>query len=426
MFLSAVGENRLFRNTGTAFEDVTTAAGVAGASTQWSTSSAFFDADNDGDLDLFVCNYVKWSREIDLELNYTLNGTDRAYGPPTNFEGEFCTLYRNRGDGTFADVSAEAGIQVTNPATGLPVGKSLAVMPFDLDDDGDLDLLVANDTTQNFLFENRGDGTFEEIGARSGVAFDGMGASTGAMGIDAAWFRNDDEIAVGIGNFANEMTSFYVKQGADLQFSDDAIVEGVGSPSRQVLSFGLVFLDADLDGRSDFVQANGHLEEEINQIQASQHYRQPAQLFWNRGPDARSTFALVPPEQTGDLAVPIVGRGATRADIDGDGDLDVLLTQTGGRPHLLRNDQGLGHRWLRVRVDAIGARVELTAGGTTQRRLVMPTRSYLSQVEMPVTFGLGEHDSVESLVVRWPDGAEQAVPVDGVDREVVVSRRSDD
>jgi hypothetical protein len=196
-----------------------------------------------------------------------------------------------------------------------------------------------------------------------------------------------------------------------------------------VLSFGLFFFDYDLDGRLDFLQANGHLEEEINQIQASQHYRQPAQLFWNGGCEGRPCFVEVEKTGVGDLSRPMVGRGASYADIDGDGDLDIVITQTGGRPLLLRNDQQTGHHWLRVKLkgrppnsEAIGARVQLRAGGVTQTRLVMPTRSYLSQVELPVTFGLGMEGEVESLVIIWPDGSRQELPGVPPDATVTVKQ----
>ncbi len=428
VFVTAVGPNRLFRNQGDgSFREVTEQAGVTGAADAWSTGAAFFDYDGDGDLDLFVGNYVRWSREIDLQVDFRLTGIGRAYGPPTAFEGAHPYLYRNQGDGTFADVSAAAGVQVANPATGRPVAKALGVAPVDLDGDGRLDLLVANDTVQNFLLRNRGDGTFEEIGTAAGVAFDRDGAATGAMGIDTARYRNDEALAVAIGNFANEMTSFYVTQGVPDLLADEAIQAGIGPASRQALTFGLFFFDADLDGQIDLLQANGHLEAEINQVQPSQHYAQPAQLFWNCGPDCPAAYVPVPGQRLGDLARPMVGRGATYADVDGDGDLDVLLTENGGPPRLLRNDQALGHHWLRVRLlgrapnpDAIGARVELTAGGVTQYRQVMPARSYLSQVELPVTFGLGQSAAVERLRVTWPDGSAEDVPVEGVDRLVTV------
>ncbi len=428
VFLTAVGPNRLFRNDGGTFKDVTRSAGVAGESERWSSSAGFFDYDNDGDLDLFVCNYVQWSREIDIELDFSLNGTDRAYGPPTNYQGTHSYLYRNDGGGKFTDVSAEAGIEVANPATGAAMGKALALTFADVDDDGFLDIFVANDTVQNVAFQNKGDGTFKEIGSVSGLGFDSTGSATGAMGIDVADFANGDYLGVGIGNFSNETTSFYVQQPRNpWQWVDQANAEGIGSPSRLKLSFGLFFFDYDLDGRQDLLQANGHLEDEINEVQPSQHYLQPAQVFWNCGPKAKSCFAAVDEKELGDLSRPIVGRGAGYADIDADGDLDVLLTQTGGKPLLIRNEQDLGNHWLRVKAvgsgnntDAIGAEVILVAGGETQRRFVMPSRSYLSQVELPVTFGLGKNDGVESLVVRWPDGSEQTVSVDDVDTTITV------
>jgi hypothetical protein len=427
LFLTALGPNRLLRNTGSRFEDVTAAAGVAGDPDRWSTSAGFFDYDNDGDLDLFVCNYVLWSREVDLELNFTLNGTDRAYGPPKLYRGAHSYLYRNDGGGRFTDVSTESGIEVVNPATGEPAGKALALTFVDVDDDGRLDVFVANDTVQNFLFRNNGDGTFEEVGAQSGVGFDNAGSATGAMGIDAADYGNDGGLGVGIGNFANESTSFYVQQRSPWQFVDMSAAEGVGSPSLLKLTFGLFFFDYDLDGRLDLLQANGHLENEIREIQPSQSYAQPAQLFWNCGREAGACFAAVEEAALGELARPIVGRGASYADVDGDGDLDVLLTQTGGPPLLLRNDQQLDRHWLRVRLaaeggnrDAIGARVELSAGGVTQRRTVMPTRSYLSQVELPLTFGLGEADRVDALRVTWPDGSSGEFAVEAVDTTLVL------
>ncbi len=429
LFVSSLGPDHLFLNRGGRFEETTARAGVAGEPDSWGTSAGLFDYDRDGDLDLFVCNYVQWSREIDLNLNFTLNGTDRAYGPPKQYQGVHSYLYRNEGGGRFTDVSAEAGIQVENPATGQPMGKALGVIFVDVDRDGWLDVFVANDTVQNFLFRNEGDGTFEEVGSISGVGFDNSGMATGAMGIDAADFGNDGVLGVGIGNFANEPTSFFVQQGDPWQFVDVSAAEGIGSPSMLKLKFGVFFFDYDLDGRLDLLQANGHLEEDINEIQPSQHYRQPAQLFWNSGRTDRPRFVCVDEGKTGDLARPIVGRGAAYADIDADGDLDVVLAQSGGSPLLLRNDQRTGHHWLRVRLaggragrEAIGARVDLTAGGVRQSRVVMPTRSYLSQVELTVTFGLGGLDRVEGLEVTWPDGRVQEVTVEAVDTTLVIEQ----
>jgi hypothetical protein len=425
LFVTAVGRNHLYRNVDGKLVDVTEKAGVAGSELEWSTGSAFFDLEGDGDLDLFVANYVRWSKEIDFEVGYQLTGVGRAYGPPLNYEGTTPYLYRNNGNGTFTDVSAAAGINITNPATDLPVSKSLAVSPVDLDRDGWIDLFIANDTVRNFLFHNLGDGTFEETGESWGLAYDRDGSATGAMGTDFGFFRNDDDIGFLIGNFANEMTSVFVSQGDPTLFADEAITEGIGAATRTVLSFGIFLFDYDLDGRLDLLQNNGHLEEEIQNVDPSQTYRQAPQLFWNGGPRASRTFL----PSASELGSPIVGRGSAYADIDGDGDLDVLLLQTGGPPRLLRNDQQLGHHFVRLKLtgrapnpDALGASVVLTAGGIAQRRQVATSRSYLSTAELPITFGLGDHTEIESLVVTWPNGTVQPVERVEIDGLTVVEQ----
>jgi hypothetical protein len=423
VFLSAVGANRLFRNVGDGkFEDVTNIAGVAGDGKTWSTSSGFFDYDRDGDLDLFVCNYVVWSREYDVAQNFQLTGGGRAYGRPQNFEGTFPYLYRNDG-GKFTDVSAEAGVQVRNPATQTPMAKSLGVTFVDFDRDGWLDVIVANDTVQNFLFHNQKDGSFQEIGALVGIAFDMDGAARGAMGIDAARFRNNEALGVAIGNFANEMTALYVSYDGEPQFTDEAVSTGLGPESRLELKFGVFFLDFDLDGRLDLFSANGHLEEDINRVLPSQHYAQPPHLFWNCGPEHGAEFLPVPTEKCGaEILQPMVGRGSSYADIDSDGDTDVLVMVVGQAPRLFRNDQQLNHHWLRFKLigrqdnrDAIGAWVEVQLADRTLWRQVMPTRSYLSQVELPVTFGLNGEDRIQRVTIHWPDGTKQRVENTEVD-----------
>jgi hypothetical protein len=434
VFLSAVGSSRLFRNVeGQKFVDVTDEAGVAGADDAWSTSCGWFDYDKDGDLDLFVGNYVLWSKEMDLSQHFDLAGGGRAYGRPLNFAGAFPCLYRNNGDGTFSDVSAAAGVQVANPNTGVPVAKALGVAFADFDRDGWLDVVVANDTVQNFLLHNQRDGTFKEIGQLASVAFDNNGMARGAMGIDIAHFRNDDDVGIAIGNFANEMSALFVSRGGKLRFKDEAVSNGLGPATRLALTFGVFFFDADLDGRLDYLQANGHLEEDIAKVQESQRYEQPPQLFWNCGTEHAMEFLLLTPEKCGqDFVRPMVGRGAAYADIDGDGDLDVLLTASGGPARLLRNDQTLGHHWLRLKLvgsgknrDAIGAVVELEQGGSTQRRIVSPTRSYLSQCELPVTFGLGAVSSMDRLTIIWPTGKRQTLDTRRADQLIVVREASD-
>jgi hypothetical protein len=418
VFITAVGGNHLFHNEGGGkFKEVTLDAGVAGSTNDWSTCAAWIDYDNDGKLDLYVGNYVTWSREIDAEVGYKIDGQTRAYGQPMNFAGAFPRLYHNDSNGRFTDVSAQSGLQVKNPSTGVPAAKTLGVAPIDLDGDGWMDLVVANDTVQNFVFRNQHDGTFKEIGAASGIAFDSYGNTRGAMGIDAARYRNDDKIGIAIGNFANEMTALCVAQNQPLLFNDEAIAEGIGPASRLLLKFGVVFFDYDLDGRLDLMTANGHLEQEIAKIQKSQTYAQPAQLFWNAGDHSGGSFVVVPPEKCGsDLFKPIVGRGLAFADIDGDGDLDVIMTQTGGAPLLLRNDQDLHHHWIRLKLvgtksnrDAIGAWIKVRVNGQTLARQVMPTRSYLSQSELPVTIGLGTAAKPDSVEILWPGGTTQQV-----------------
>lgn len=432
VFITAVGGNHLFHNEGSGkFREVTAEAGVRGAPENWSTSAAWIDYDNDGKLDLFVCNYIRWSPELDRAAPYELPNIGKAYGPPRNFEGVFPCLYHNDGSGHFTDVSATAGIQVRNSATGRPVAKSLAVAPVDVDNDGWIDLVVANDTVQNFLFHNEGrNGVhgFKEIGARSGIAYDAYGLTRGAMGIDSARFRNDDSLGIAIGNFANEMNALYVAQRDSLVFADEAIRTGVGPASQNLLKFGLFFFDYDLDGRLDVLTANGHLEPEINRVQPNQQYRQPAQLFWNRGDNKGTGFVPVPADRCGsDLFKPIVGRGSAFADIDGDGDLDVVITQIAGPPLLLRNDQKLGHHWIRLKLvgtksnrDAIGAWVKARVAGRQFSRQVMPTRSYLSQSELPVTIGLGNAAQADAVEILWPDGTTQKVTPQ-IDRLTVVT-----
>lgn len=426
LLITGVGGSRLFRNEGGwRFKDVTAAAGVGGEPGDWSSAALWFDMDRDGDLDLFVANYVRWSREMDAKVGYKIDGQTRAYGPPMNFEGSMPRLYRNEGQGRFKDVSSTAGVQVKNPATGVPAAKTLGLALVDINRDGWPDVVAANDTVQNFVFVNRKDGTFAEVGAETAMAFDSYGNPRGAMGIDAGCFTGDGKLGVAIGNFANEMTALYVEAPTSTaespHFSDESISWGVGGPSRDPLKFGVLFLDYDLDGRLDLLTVNGHLEEEISKIQHGQKYQQAAQLFWNAG---NAGFVLAGPGDAGqDLFRPIVGRGSACGDIDGDGDLDLVFTSVGGSPVLLRNDQGLGNAWIRVRLvgkggnpDAFGATVRLKAGGMNQWRTQTTTRSYLSSSEAVLTFGLGKAGAVEELEVTWPDGSRQTVLDAGVGR----------
>jgi hypothetical protein len=420
LFVTTVGRNAVYLNRteqggAPRFEDETDRLKVPLAS-RWGTSAAMFDGDQDGDLDVVVCNYVRWSREIDLAVDYRLTGIGRAYGSPTGFEGVDLTYLRNDGPEGLVDATAESGFAVANPSTGKPVGKALGVVLGDWNEDGRVDVAIANDTVANFLFRNEGSArraSFVEVGAPSGIAFDRNGSATGAMGIDTAWLR-PREWAIAIGNFANEMSSLYVERGTTMAFSDDAIIEGLGPASRAFLTFGLVMADIDLDGDVDLVQANGHIEERIAKVQPSQSWRQRGQLFLNAGPGASSPLLReLPADMIGDLARPVVGRGLATADVDGDGDLDLALTQAGGPPMLLRNDLPTHGRWLRIVLkgppgnpQGIGATITLADARTPDRpfaaSLVNSARSYLSACDPAFTIGIPADHASTVITVRWP------------------------
>ncbi len=413
LYVTAVGRNTLLKNVGGRFHDVTASAGVGGSADDWSTCATWFDADNDGDLDLFVCRYVRWTRALDQAQDFSLAGIGRAYGPPRNFAGTAPAFYVNQGDGRFADRAAAAGLVVADPVTKQPAAKTLGVALVALDSDRCVDLVVANDTVRNYAFKNRCDGTFEEVGTTLGLAYDGYGNARSGMGIDAAEVRDDGVPAIAIGNFANEMTAFFVKQAGSGQFVDESIAAGLGAPSRASLTFGVLFFDYDLDGRLDLLTINGHVEDQIALVQASQQHAQSARLYWNAGPDAPATF--VPVAEAGGLTPPMVGRGGAYGDIDGDGDLDLLLVPTTGPVRLLRNDLS-GARWARIQLvgtvsahDAVGALVEVQSGARTQRRLVSATHGYLSQSERTLTFGFGAGETADTVRVTWPSGAVQTL-----------------
>lgn len=426
IFVSSVGKDWLFHNENGHFKDVTAAAGVAGDEQAWGTSCCWFDFDNDDDLDLFVGNYVQWSREKDLALHSTLDGKQRAYGPPFQFDGSFPYLYRNDGN-KFTEVSESCGLHVRNPDTGVPVSKAMGVVPVDVDDDGFLDLIVSNDTVQNFLFHNLGNGQFHEIASDAGIAYGERGLPRGAMGIDAARPRNDRSWTVAIGNFSNEMTGYYVAP-KPMRFFDAANATGLGRATRLSLTFGILFVDYDLDGRLDLFCANGHLEESINKVQDTQFYAQPPRLYWNCGINSKPEFLTATADKIGEpFGERMVGRGSAFADIDNDGDLDLLIAGSGSAPRLLRNDNQLGHHWLRVKLkgtkgnrDAIGAALTLYVDGRAIPRYVNPCRGYLSSSELPVTFGLGTATAAERLEITWPDGQQQTLKSPEIDRLLTI------
>lgn len=396
LFVSGVGiagrqrGDRLYLNAGGGrFRDASEQWGLDPAG--FGSSAAFFDLENDGDLDLYVGRYVAWSPETDLECRP--NGVDRSYCTPESYPSVASKLYRNEGGRSFADVSAESGI-------ALP-GKSLGVATLDFDGDGFTDLAVANDTTRNFLFRNRGDGAFEEIGVESGIALSPSGVPRGAMGIDAGDLDGDLADDLLIGNFAQEMSALYLQARPGL-FADEATRLGLGVPTLMYLTFGSLIADFDNDGRPDLAIANGHIEPGIAGWQPHQLYAQPLQVFRNDG----KTF--VPAAAQGPLAAGYVGRGLATLDFDQDGDLDLVLTQNGGPARLLRNLSPPGRYLLLAPEGRASANppygLRLLAGPENQPFAALTLasgRSYLSASEPVLHLGLGERKA-ERIELRWP------------------------
>jgi hypothetical protein len=397
ILITCVGQNRLFRNTGRGtFVDVTRTSGLGGRE-GFSTSALWFDFDRDGFLDLFVCNYVKWFQEHDVFCSP--DGKRKSYCTPEAYRGETCWLFHNRGDGTFEDVTASSGILDTS-------SKSLGVAMLDYDRDGWLDLLVANDTQPNKLYRNLHDGTFKETGIKAGLSFSVDGKARAGMGVDVGDFENSGGPGIAITNFDSERIGLYREIRPGL-YEDVALKTGVGQASQLTLGFGCAFLDADLDGFLDLAVVNGHIDETVRNVQHAA-YAQPPHLFLNRG---NGTFRDVASEVGKDFGVRRVGRGFAYGDFDRDGDCDLLVTTNNGPAFLFRNDQLSGNRSIRFRLtgtksnrDAIGAVVRISVDGVTQSRLVKGGSSYLSQSELPVTFGIGKREKIERAVIEWPSG----------------------
>ncbi len=398
LLVTAVGQNRLFRNTGKgAFVDVTAGAGL-GNRLGFSTSAMWFDYDRDGWLDLLICNYVRWTPETDVRCS--VDGTNKAYCTPEAYRGATSWLFRNRGNGTFEDVTAKAGLF---DATS----KSLGVTLVEYDADPWPDIFIANDTQPNKLYRNNGNGTFTELGLKAGLALSEEGRARAGMGVDAADVDNSGTTTVVVTNFSGEMLGLYRPVG-DGQFQDSAPRSEVGRATRQTLGFGCFFFDVDLDGLQDLLVVNGHIDDTFTRANSRVAYAEPPHLFHNRG---RGQFTDIVSVIGGAFAAPKVGRGAAFADIDGDLDLDVVITSNGGPAAVYRNDSTAANKALRLRLrgvasnrDGIGARVRVFAGRDRLSRTVKTGSSYLSQSELPLTFGLGQSDRAERIVVEWPSG----------------------
>jgi len=402
VLITAVGQNRLFRNLGNGrFADVTARAGLGNRSS-FSTSALWFDYDRDGLLDLLVCNYVRWTPETDIHCS--LDGREKSYCTPEAYRGTTSWLFRNRGDGTFEDVTAKAGIFDTT-------SKSLGVTLMDYDGDPWPDVFIANDTQPNKLYRNNGDGTFTELGLKAGLALSEEGRARAGMGVDVADVDNTGASTVAITNFSGEMVGLYRPVG-DGQFQDAAPRNEVGRASRRTLGFGIFFFDVDLDGLQDLLVVNGHIDEAFTRVTGRIGYAEPPHLFHNRG---GGRFVDIASAVGGGFADPKVGRGAAFADIDNDLDLDILVTTNGGPAFLYRNDTParpalrLVLRGTVSNRDAIGAKVRVFAGDQRFTRMVKTGSSYLSQSELPLTFGLGRHTKADRIEIEWPSGKRQTL-----------------
>lgn len=401
LYVTAVGGDRLFLNHGDAsFEDATVAWGLGNPG--FGSGAAFLDFDRDGWLDLYAGRYVTWSPESDLPC--TPDGTHRMYCTPELYPAEPGRLYRNAQGRGFEDVTAAAGLG----GPGGSAGKTLGVLALDHDGDALTDLLLANDTSANALWKNRGDGTFTDVGLEVGVGVAESGSPRGGMGIDAGDLTGNGHADVVVGNFAQEMAALYRATGTGV-YVDEAAQRGIGLPSLMEVTFGVSILDQDGDGHQDVLLANGHIEPDIGRFRVGQEAAQPLQLFRNRGD---GTFD---PVDRGPWSGPWVGRGLAAADYDRDGDLDVLVTVNGASPRLLRNEADPPH-WLRVALRArngnatpYGAVVTAVAGARRWTRTLASGRSYLSASEPAVSFAWREAPSLDRVEIRWPSGTFQIV-----------------
>ena len=412
VYMTGLNGNYLFRGLGGAkFRDETTHADVSAPG--FSTSAAWLDYDRDGRLDLFVAHYVEWSIEKDLFC--TVDGKTKSYCTPESYKGSSPQLFHNRGDGTFEDVTRAAGLYD-------PASKALGVALIDYDNDGWIDLVVANDTQPNRLYRNRGSGTFVDVGTTAGVAFNESGVARAGMGVDTADYNRSGRPGILIGNFSNEMMALYANEGNGL-FIDEAPTSALGRNSLLTLTFGCFFFDYDLDGWLDIFAANGHVADDIERVQSRVTYAQRPHLFRNTA----GRFEEVTAQAGAAFSQPMVARGAAYADYDLDGDLDLLVTTNNGPARLFRNDSSANHairvvlRGVASNRDAIGARVVVTHGdGSSEWRMVKTGSSYLSQSEVPVTFGLGATGAIRAIEVAWPRGGTEKLGSVGSDQAVVI------
>ena len=403
LYVTNYGTNRLYRNNGDGtFTEVAESAGVT--EPRWSTSCAFADYDRDGNLDLYVVNYIVFDINENPWCGLKEKGI-RAYCEPDNFIAQSDTLYRNNGDGTFTDVTKTAGIYNTT-------GKGLGVVWADYNNDGAADIYVANDSTENLFYRNNRDGTFEEVGFMVGVALSEDGAAENGMGTTFGDWNNDGWFDLTVTNYAQQTNTLY-HNDADGFFTDATATTKTAQLTYPYLGWATAFIDYDNDGYQDLFVANGHLHENLAELGQEGTYGQRNLLFRN---NSNGTFTEVSETLGPGMKLTDVSRGATFADYDLDGDIDIVVTNSNTAPRLLRNDSGNRKNWLQIRLtatngstDAIGARVKITTGTLTQTREVRSGDGYLSQQDLTLHFGIGDSEQVDSIEVQWQTGAKQLI-----------------
>jgi enediyne biosynthesis protein E4 len=385
----------LYHNNGDGtFTDVTAKAGVAAPG--WATSAVWFDYDNDGRLDLFVCHFVDYSKTKLKFCGDTVTG-ERHYCIPTIYDPMPCWLFHNNGNGTFTDVSKESGIS-------QHMAKAWGVVATDINNDGRMDLYVTNDTVPNFLFANRGQGKFEEIGLLAGVGLSAFGKPRSGMGVDAADYDQDGWIDLFEANVDHEMYSLYHNDKNEV-FTDVANPNGIGAATRMMSGWGLKFFDYDNDGNIDLLLCNGHPDDEVEKLIEGVTFREPMLLFRNTGKEF---------ENVGDasgliFSRPLAGRGLALGDFDNDGSIDVLVSQNNAAPILLKNNAARDNHWLGVRlvgtksnIDAICAKVTYQSGDFQRHQFKVGGGSYLSAHDPRMVLGIGKRTKIDWLEVEWP------------------------
>jgi hypothetical protein len=415
LYLTAYGGNVLYRNRGDGtFENVTVKAGVAASG--WSSSAGFFDYNNDGKLDLFVCRYLDWSFEKSIYCGERKAGY-RAYCHPDNFKGVTSILFRNNGDGTFSDVSEEAGI-------ANPNGKALGVAFADYDGDGWTDIYVANDSVMSFLYHNKGNGTFEEVALTAGVGYNEDGKPFAGMGASFADYDNDGLPDIFVTNLSQEMYALYRNIGGG-NFQYATHLSGVGHATLPYSGWGTKFIDYDNDGWKDIFVTQGHVLDTIGLTAPNLSYLQPPLLLRND----KGSFARVPPAEAGAaFSSAKAGRGAAFGDLDNDGAIDVVVSNIGQAPTILRNTATRRNHWLAMRLegrranrDGIGCKVKLTmASGKPQFYEVQTASGYLSASDRRLLIGLGAETVVPRIEIRWPGGRVQTLARVKADQNLVV------